>query len=130
MNQLSHECGYPTASSREGIYTVQNSFGLLIYTASGDSEGTLGGLVRMSDPVSLANVIAKTLRSMSWCSADPICLESVGQGLSGLNEAACHACCLVPETSCEYANVLLNRKFSVGHYGLFSKAFAELEGGH
>lgn len=130
MNQLSHECGYPTSSLRERIYNFQNSYGLLIYTASGDSEGTLGGLVRMSDPVSLANLIAKTLRSMSWCSADPICAESVGQGLSGLNEAACHACCLVPETSCEYANVLLNRKFSVGDYGLFSKVFAELEGVH
>lgn len=130
MNQLSHECGYPTSSLRERIYNFQNSYGLLIYTASGDSEGTLGGLVRMSDPVSLANLIAKTLRSMSWCSADPICAESVGQGLSGLNEAACHACCLVPETSCEYANVLLNRKFSVGDYGLFSKVFAELEAVH
>ena len=31
-----------------------------------------------------------------------------------LNRAACHACALVPETSCMYENVLLDRTFVKG----------------
>lgn len=48
IRQLSFECGYTAASLRERIYcnTVNNEYemsGILVYTASGDSEGTLGG---------------------------------------------------------------------------------------
>ena len=32
-----------------------------------------------------------------------------GQGTDSCNLAACHACCLVPETSCEEFNRLLDR---------------------
>ena len=44
-----------------------------------------------------------------WCSLDPICSEHKAQGPSGLNKAACHACSLLPETSCKYGNILLDR---------------------
>lgn len=51
IKQLSFECGYSIASLKERIYCSDESdgkvmAGLLIYTASGDSEGTMGGLVR------------------------------------------------------------------------------------
>ena len=51
INQLSFECGYGSSSIRERIYCekAENKYGMygvLIYTASGDSEGSLGGLVR------------------------------------------------------------------------------------
>ena len=40
------ECGYPASSIRERIYALPNTgYGVLLYTASSDAEGTLGGLV-------------------------------------------------------------------------------------
>jgi hypothetical protein len=58
-----------------------------------------------------------------WCSADPVCSETAGQGLGGLNRAACHACTLVPETSCVLANSLLDRRFLVDeNWGLVAFA--------
>ena len=50
----------------------------------------------------------------AWCSTDPICIESTGQGFNSLNLGACHACALLPETSCAYANALLDRAFLLG----------------
>jgi hypothetical protein len=35
-------------------------------------------------------------------------------GTTGLNLAACHACVMLPETSCEHNNVLLDRALLVG----------------
>src|SRR5690606_32278434 len=51
INQFSYECGYGSSALRERIYCnleFPNDMmnGVLIYTASGDSEGSLGGLVR------------------------------------------------------------------------------------
>ena len=51
IKQLSFECGYNISSLKERIYCGEEADGkemaaILIYTASGDSEGTLGGLVR------------------------------------------------------------------------------------
>lgn len=116
INQLIFDCGYSTASLRERLY-VSNSpeiemYGLLIYTAAGDSEGSLGGLVRMADPKILQPIIKKAIESANWCSSDPICREvgnNGGQGPSGMNLAACHNCALLPETSCEAFNSLLDR---------------------
>ena len=48
------------------------------------------------------------------CSNDPVCIETSKQGLVGLNGAACHSCALVPETSCEHNNTLLDRKYLFG----------------
>lgn len=49
------------------------------------------------------------LQEASWCSSDPICIKSMAQGYDSLNYAACHACTLLPETSCEMRNCLLDR---------------------
>ena len=49
-----------------------------------------------------------------WCSADPLCIEAGASGVESLNLAACHACCLLPETSCEEMNVLLDRGLLIG----------------
>ena len=35
-------------------------------------------------------------------------------GVDGLNRAACHACCLLPEVSCEEMNLILDRALLVG----------------
>ena len=89
--------------------------GILIYTAAGDSEGTLGGLVRLGRPDRLAPVVNRALNRASWCSADPVCSENLGgQGSRLANLAACHACILLPETSCETINQGLDRSMIVG----------------
>ena len=88
--------------------------GILIYTASGDSEGTLGGLVRQGEPDRLRATIRRALDRARWCSSDPICIESPGQGSDNANLAACHGCTLLPETSCETGNRHLDRGLLVG----------------
>ena len=88
--------------------------GILIYTASGDADGTLGGLVRLGKPNYLSPLVANAITSGYWCSSDPLCYESQGQGLGSLNLAACHACTLLPETSCEEFNRLLDRALVAG----------------
>ncbi|CCO08062.1 DUF1998 domain-containing protein [Desulforamulus hydrothermalis] len=119
IRQLSFECGYGSASLRERIYCNETDdqplmAGILVYTASGDSEGTMGGLVRQGKPEFLGSVIKKAVNAASWCSSDPLCFESTGQGLGSLNLAACHACALLPETCCEEFNRLLDRALVVG----------------
>ena len=83
--------------------------GVLLYTAAGDADGTLGGLVSLGRAGVLERVIAGALEDARWCGSDPICAESSGQGPDSLNLAACHACTLLPETSCEFQNRILNR---------------------
>lgn len=120
IRQLSFDCGYPTASLRERIYcktpaeSSNAQAGILIFTAAGDVEGTLGGLVRQGEAPFLSRTILSALESMAWCSSDPICRESGGQGTDSMNLGACHACALLPETSCVYSNTLLDRTMLVG----------------
>jgi len=119
INQLVFECGYSTASLRERLYISadQNApmAALLVYTAAGDSDGTLGGLVRLGRPERLGLIMQRALSHASWCSADPVCSEHLGgQGSRLANLAACHACVLLPETSCETINQGLDRAMLVG----------------
>ncbi|MDX2592273.1 MULTISPECIES: DUF1998 domain-containing protein [Streptomyces] len=116
IRQLSFESGYTTASLRERIYArpEQDQYGILVYTAAGDAEGTLGGLVRQGEPARLAETLLRMTEAAAWCSADPLCAEHAGQGFGNLNRAACHACALLPETSCESGNTLLDRALVVG----------------
>ena len=119
VSQLSFDCGYGSASLRERIYCESDDAnrpmqGVLVYTASGDSEGTLGGLVRQGEPDRLRFVVEQALRRMEWCSSDPVCIESPGQGSDNANLAACHGCVLLPETSCETGNRLLDRGVLIG----------------
>lgn len=128
IRQMAFESGYSSASLRERIYANDNPYnlqaGILIYTASGDSEGTLGGLARKGEAPNLAKTIISALRTSSWCSNDPICMEMKGQGINDLNKAACHACALVSETSCIHYNTLLDRGFLFGD-GKTIKGFFE-----
>ncbi|MCW3835047.1 DrmB family protein [Sphingomonas canadensis] len=118
IRQLAFECGYDSSSLRERLYVSDDPAhlmaGLLVYTASGDSEGTLGGLVRQGEPKRLDATIRAALANAAICSSDPLCIESEGQGTNALNRAACHACALLPETSCEEGNLLLDRLVAIG----------------
>lgn len=118
INQLSFECGYGSSSLRERIYCNcehdKPMNGVLIYTASGDSEGSLGGLVRQGKPGNIEDILISALHKAQWCSSDPVCIQSQGQGPDSCNHAACHSCALLPETSCEEGNRLLDRALLIG----------------
>lgn len=117
MNRLTFDCGYSSASLRERLFVADDMAAVLIYTAAGDSEGTMGGLVRMGRPGILEPVIDQALRESAWCSSDPICMEcgdQGGQGPDSCNLAACHSCALVPETACEEFNRFLDRGLLAG----------------
>lgn len=121
ISQLSFECGYSIASLSERLYCYngnkeESMAGIFIYTASGDSEGTLGGLVRQGRPDAFPNVFRKALEKAKVCSNDPVCIMSKGQGRDSLNLAACHTCALLPETCCEEKNEFLDRGLLVGTY--------------
>lgn len=117
MRQLTLECGYSSASLQERIYAGTGASpmaGVLIYTATTDSDGTLGGLQRQGKANRIQGVLTRALANMEWCSSDPLCIsEMMGAGNS-FSLAACHACVLAPETSCETFNTFLDRGLLVG----------------
>lgn len=123
IRRLAFESGYAATSLRERIYArtslqsdgPSKQAGILIYTAAGDSEGTLGGLVRQGEPPSLYTTILEALQDAMWCSSDPLCGENLAATFGSLNLAACHACTLVAETSCESGNYLLDRVMVIGN---------------
>ena len=137
IRQLSMECGYSATSLSERIYSTYpgdeyKMCGILVYTSSSDSDGSLGGLVRCGNPIRLSVTLSDALQNIAWCSSDPLCEEAEAQGYKSLNYAACHACALLPETSCEMRNCLLDRVALVGTpeepaLGFFTGADAEFD---
>ncbi len=124
IQQLIFDAGYPAASMRERLYVSgadgeASMCGILVYTASGDTEGSMGGLVRQAESRRFLNTFGRVLERAQWCSLDPVCSET-RSGEDGLNQAACHACSLVPEVSCELRNLYLDRSLVVGsNYSYF-----------
>jgi hypothetical protein len=126
IDQWSLAGGYPAASLRERIYSDGDDTGILIYTAASDSAGSLGGVIAQAHPERLTASVIDAIRRYEWCSSDPVCSETDSQGAEGLNMAACHSCALLPETSCECRNSLLDRALLVGlpgnrKFGYFSR---------
>lgn len=116
IRQFALECGYGAASLRERIYAREADApggpmaGILISTAAPDSEGTLGGLVALGEPLRLGPHLERALEHARLCSSDPLCAEHAptSDDLS-LHFAACHSCLFAPETSCESGNRYLDR---------------------
>lgn len=117
MRALALDCGYSGASIRERIYASteegREMSGVLLYTASPDSEGSLGGLVDLGTPERLGPLLQAALRDLTRCSSDPLCASHEPDRHRSMNGAACHACVLVPETSCEAFNSWLDRSLLV-----------------
>lgn len=130
MRQIALECGYTAASVRERLYSRQPGedggpmAGILLYTAAPDSEGTLGGLVELGDPLTLGRHVQQALESMRLCASDPLCADhrpdTTGRGIQG---ACCHACQFAPETSCERGNRYLDRSVLVDTFSARGTAF-------
>jgi hypothetical protein len=114
INEWSLDSGYPAAALRERLYVSDTMVGLLIYTATSDSAGSLGGIVAQVESGDLGGSIRRAVERVSWCSSDPLCIETQTTGVDNLNRAACHACVLLPETSCEEYNTLLDRGLLTG----------------
>lgn len=117
MRALALDCGYSGASIRERIYASveegREMSGVLLYTASPDSEGSLGGLIDLGTPERLGGLLQGALRDVTRCSSDPLCASHDPKRHQSINGAACHACVLVPETSCEAFNSWLDRSLLV-----------------
>ena len=112
--QWSLDAGYPASSLRERLYVSPDMAGLLIYTATSDSAGSLGGVIAQAEPEALEDALITAIETASWCSSDPLCLEADAAGVDSLNLAACHAGSLLPEVSCEEMNLYLDRAMLVG----------------
>ena len=104
---------------------------MLLTTTASDSDGTLGGLVALSEPDRLAQVVAAALTGMMRCSSDPVCARRVAQDPEDfLHGAACHCCTMVSETSCERANRFLDRRFVVPLAGDYTVGGTTFASGH
>lgn len=118
MKQISIECGYGLNELQERIYfsSDKEMAGILIFTSSADSSGSLGGLVRMIRPEFFDGMFENAINNSLVCSNDPICEESEGQGSGGLCLAACHACAMVPDLACSTfpKNCFLDRTTLIG----------------
>ena len=120
IREMAMSSGYGAASISERVYawTATGSrpaaAGMLLTTTASDSDGTLGGLVALSEPDRLAQVVDAALTGMMRCSSDPVCAKRVPQDPEDfLHGAACHCCTMVSETSCERANRFLDRRFVI-----------------
>jgi hypothetical protein len=124
ITEVAIDCGYPASSIRERIYISSASdgagaaIGILIYTASAGSQGTLGGLVEVSRR--FAQVLETALERQRLCSGDPVCADhdpGTAADDRTLHGAACHGCLVIAETSCEARNLFLDRALLVDTVG-------------
>lgn len=132
LHSLSHllltaivlECGYAAASIRERIYVREGAYGILLYTGTPDSEGTLGGLVHVGR--ALERHVKRALELGRLCSNDPVCAQHrPDRRLEDrpTHGAACHGCLLIAEPSCERRNELLDRSLVIPTVDNASLAF-------
>jgi hypothetical protein len=113
IKELEFLCGYPSSSIAERIYCDADTInGLLIYTIAG-GEGSFGGLIKQATTENFKKIFESALLRARDCNSDPICYESDGQGIGGLNYAACYSCLLISETSCEEFNSFLDRRILI-----------------
>ncbi|MGI0016630.1 MAG: hypothetical protein ACREBU_24670, partial [Nitrososphaera sp.] len=82
--------------------------GILLYTSSASSDGSLGGLVNLGN-TAFELILSKSVANAQWCSSDPLCALHKPAITHRDNGASCHACSFLPETSCVNLNSLLDR---------------------
>lgn len=114
ITALSLDCGYSASAIRERIYAGASGYGILLYTGTPGSEGSLGGLVEMGK--NIGRHLERALELGRLCSNDPVCAQhdpADPHEERFLHGAACHGCLLIAETSCERRNELLDRALVV-----------------
>lgn len=118
IKELVASSGYSEASISERIYSSGDMRGVLIYTTSA-GEGSLGGLTRQASDI--PDILKRSLEKLKSCSRDPICINEDPEAMrtNGIplhlaqNGSACYGCLILPETSCENFNRMLDRKILV-----------------
>jgi len=112
IKHLGLDSGFSSASIRERVYCHDISEdgvfsgGVLLYPAQQGGDGTLGGLVNViKNQDAFRRILEKCEFETHTCSTDPLCEEEVNVR----DGAACFACCLTSETSCENRNHGLDR---------------------
>jgi hypothetical protein len=119
MQQLVQYSGYTSASLAERVYATTDSAGVLLFTAAGDADGTMGGLSELARSNALGRLVERAIEAAEWCTSDPICSQfEHSDALHQVpNLAACHNCVFVPETACDYSNMGLDRALLTGGLG-------------
>jgi hypothetical protein len=128
LSAVSLGCGYPSSSIRERVYALPQGCGILLYTASSDAEGTLGGLVEVGRRI--GQYFDDALEAARLCSNDPVCAQHDPKDPHEqrfLHGAACHGCLLISETSCEQRNDFLDRALVVPTVDAAGAEFFALE---
>lgn len=128
ITAVSLGCGYPASSIRERIYALPAGYGILLYTASSDAEGTLGGLVEVGRRI--GQYLDEALEAGRLCSSDPVCAQHDPADTHEnrhLHGAACHGCLLISETSCEMRNDFLDRALVVPTVAGLGAEFFDLD---
>jgi Domain of unknown function (DUF1998) len=126
IQSISLDCGYPASAIRERLYcavapgptkdSADHTLraGILLFTGTPGSEGTLGGLVEVGR--NLKHHLRKAVELGMLCSNDPVCAQhrpDDGQEGRHREGAACHGCVLIGEPSCERSNRDLDRSLVV-----------------
>ena len=124
ITEVALDCGYPASSLKERIYVSSrhpdqpSKVGVLLYTASAGTQGTLGDLVEVTRRFD--RVLRSSLERLRLCSSDPVCADHLPGSVDedrALHGAACHGCLLIAETSCEARNLHLDRTLLVDTVG-------------
>lgn len=113
MKEMSLQSGYSSTALKERIYYNEKMTGVLIYTGSADQEGSLGGLVEMGEVSNFRKLLLNSLEQARFCTNDPNCSIQEPDHGNYINGASCFACTMLPETTCETGNMLLDRSLLV-----------------
>ncbi len=128
ITTVSLECGYAATSLKERVYAGPWGYGILLYTATPDAEGTLGGLVQVGRRID--QFLASAIEQGRLCSNDPVCAQHEPNDTRVerfLHGAACHGCLLISETCCERRNDFLDRALVVSTVEALGAEFFEEE---
>ena len=123
IKELEFMCGYPATSLSERLFIDEERMqGVLLYTVAG-AEGSYGGLVSQATNDRFLTLLTAALYRATDCASDPVCYDTEdGQGVCGLNMAACYSCTLIPENACEEYNSFLDRALLIDpKYGFYKQ---------
>ncbi|PKL78148.1 MAG: hypothetical protein CVV27_03885 [Candidatus Melainabacteria bacterium HGW-Melainabacteria-1] len=115
IRAFSVDSGYSSSAIRERVYldevNGQVAGGILLYTSQPGSDGTLGGLMVLTQR--MESILEIALQDLDICSNDPLCSDQQ-PGPRQHSGASCYACCMISETSCEHRNMFLDRNLLDG----------------